>query len=172
MGEHRIDDGFELDELVDRVLASDYRRYIYAGAPVVVGLLTTFGFDEAAVGLWVAAVAGILVAVLAFLNSASTWRRGLYSLVILAQPLLVFYGLDQNRVGAFVAFLVTALGFGVAAAWTPTLPVAALTVVHDAVESAATTISAAVLPGVPASLAAEAQRVIAEAVAASRRNLP
>jgi hypothetical protein len=95
--------------------------------------------------------------------------------VILAQPLLVFYGLDQNRVGAFVAFLVTALGFGVAAAWTPTLPplpAAVVPAIHDAVESATTVVAAAVLPGVPASLAAEAQRVIAEAVAASRRNLP
>lgn len=117
---HRIAlDGIEFEDVVDRVLSSDYRRWIYAAAPVLVALLTAAGFEETPVTLWVSAVAAVLAALLAIANSLSSWRTALYSAVIVVQPLLVWYGIADNRVVTFVVFLVTALGFGVAAANTP-----------------------------------------------------
>jgi hypothetical protein len=39
--------------------------------------------------------------------------------VVVVQPLLVWYGLGGERTATFISFLLTVLGFGVAAATTP-----------------------------------------------------
>lgn len=105
---------------IDRVLPPARRRLVHGLMPAVVTILVLFGLAENVVTLWAAVVAAVLGAGVAFVNAENGWRRWLYGMIPPVQAVLVYYGvLQPNTVAALATVAATALGFGVAAAYTP-----------------------------------------------------
>ena len=135
---------------IDRVLPPSRRRLVHGLMPALVSILVLFGLAENVVTLWAAVVAALLGAGVAFVNAENGWRRWLYGLIAPVQAVLAYYGVfEPNTVAAFAAVAATALGFGVAAAYTPAGPI------DDAVRS-----GAAVLQDVRARAGEHVGRVI------------